>query len=64
MAINVLVHVVFASAIARDTGKMGKLGRAPYLVSGLPGHLPHWSEVFLLQDYIVHALLHLRTRQW
>jgi hypothetical protein len=33
--INVLVHIVFASAVARDAGKLVKIGRPTYLVSGI-----------------------------
>lgn len=33
MLINAIIHLVFASAVARDAGKLTRLGQKPVLVS-------------------------------
>jgi uncharacterized membrane protein (UPF0182 family) len=33
--INVVLHLIFASAVAKDAGELTKLGRSTYLVSGI-----------------------------
>ena len=35
LLINVLIHVIFAGAVAKDSGKLTATGQRPILVSGI-----------------------------
>lgn len=59
MIINGLLHLVFASAVARDTGNLSRLGQRPVLVSGAT-----WAFATLIGGVFVAALywiLHYST---
>jgi hypothetical protein len=59
MLLNGILHLVFASAVARDTGKLTRLGQRPVLVSG-----GTWAFTTLLGGVFVAAIywiLHYST---
>lgn len=49
--ISVIVHVIFASAIARDAGNLAKTKRTTYLVSGVS-----WAFATLIGGVFVAGL--------
>ncbi|MEM1244016.1 MAG: hypothetical protein AAGG80_04265 [Pseudomonadota bacterium] len=49
--INLLLHLIFASAVAKDSGRLAKLGRTTYLVSGIT-----WAFATLVGGILVAAL--------
>ncbi len=51
MAINIILHVIFAGAVARDAGRLEKTGAQPCLVSGLT-----WAFATLLSGVIAAAI--------
>ncbi len=51
MVINFILHVIFAGAIARDSGSIAKHGGSTYLVSGLS-----WAFATLVGGVIVAGL--------
>lgn len=59
MIINGLLHLVFASAVARDAGNLSRLGQRPVLVSA-----PTWAFATLIGGVFVAAtywILHYST---
>jgi hypothetical protein len=59
MLINGVVHLVFASAVARDAGKLTRMGQKPVLVSGAI-----WAFASLIGGVFVAAIywiLHYST---
>lgn len=59
MLLNGVLHLVFASAVARDTGKLTRLGQRPVLVSGAT-----WAFTTLIGGVFVAAIywiLHYST---
>ncbi len=51
MLINVILHVVFAGAVARDAGALYKLGQRPALVSA-----PTWAFATLIGGVITATI--------
>jgi hypothetical protein len=51
LLVNVLVHILFASAVARDAGKLNKIGMPIFLVSGVT-----WAFATLLGGVWVAAV--------
>ena len=51
MAINAILHVLFAGAVARDTGNLHQLGQRPALVSGAT-----WAFATLLGGVITATI--------
>lgn len=51
LVINIILHIIFASAVAKDAGKMDKLGEKTMLVSGMT-----WSFATLLGGVFVAAI--------
>ncbi len=51
MAVNALVNIFFAGAVARDSGKFYKLGQRPALVSG-----PTWAFATLVGGVVSAAI--------
>ena len=49
--INIILHIIFASAIAKDTGRLAKMGRTTYFVSGIT-----WAFATLVGGILVAAL--------
>lgn len=64
--INVIIHVVFAGAVARDAGRLYHIGQRPALVSGAT-----WAFATLIGGvitatiywFIHHSTLTLSTRK-
>ncbi len=59
MLINALLHLIFAAAVARDTGNLTRLGQKPVLVSGAT-----WAFSTLIGGVFVAAIywiLHYST---
>lgn len=59
MLINGILHLIFASAVARDSGNLSRLGQRPVLVSGAT-----WAFATLIGGVFVAALywiLHYST---
>lgn len=57
--INALLHVIFAGAVARDAGKLTRLGQRPVLVSA-----PTWAFATLIGGVFtatIYWLLHYST---
>lgn len=57
--INVVLHLVFASAVAKDAGQLTKLGRPTYLVSGVV-----WAFATLVGGVLIavaYWLMHYST---
>lgn len=57
--INVVLHLIFASAVAKDAGQLTKLGRATYLVSGIV-----WAFATLVGGVLIavaYWLMHYST---
>lgn len=51
LIINVILHVIFAGAVARDAGELYKLGQRPALVSGAT-----WAFATLLGGVITATI--------
>lgn len=51
VAINVIIHLIFASAVARDAGHLVKQNRTTYLVSGVT-----WAFATLIGGVFVAAI--------
>lgn len=49
--INGILHIIFAGAIARDSGQLSKVGRNTYLVSGVT-----WAFATLVGGVFVAAV--------
>jgi uncharacterized membrane protein len=49
--INLILHILFASAVAKDAGNLSKINRTPYLVSGVT-----WAFATLLGGVFVAGL--------
>ncbi|MBS0358813.1 MAG: hypothetical protein JSS53_06070 [Proteobacteria bacterium] len=49
--INAIVHILFAGAVAKDSGKMSKLGEKTLLVSGIT-----WAFATLVGGVFVAAV--------
>jgi hypothetical protein len=59
MLINGVLHLIFAAAVARDTGNLNRLGQKPVLVSGST-----WAFATLIGGVFVAAtywILHYST---
>lgn len=59
MLINGLLHLIFASSIARDSGNLARLGQRPVLVSGAT-----WAFATLIGGVMIAAIywiLHYST---
>lgn len=51
LAIKAILHVLFASAIAQDAGRLTKMNRAPFFVSGVT-----WAFATLVGGVMVAGL--------
>lgn len=51
LAINLILHLLFASAVARDAGQLHKLGQRPAMVSA-----PTWAFATLLGGVWIAAI--------
>ena len=49
--INIILHLIFASAVAKDSGQLNKLGRTTYLVSGMV-----WAFATLVGGVLIAGL--------
>jgi len=49
--LTVIIHILFASAIAKDAGNLNKVGQKPILVSGIT-----WAFATLLGGVFVAAI--------
>jgi hypothetical protein len=59
MLINAVLHLVFATAVAQDSGKLSRIGQRPVLVSGAT-----WAFATLIGGVFVAAIywiLHYST---
>ena len=57
--LNFLLHIIFASAVAKDAGQMNKIHRTPYLVSGIT-----WAFATLVGGVLIaicYWLIHYST---
>lgn len=57
--INFILHLIFASAVAKDSGRLTKLGRTTYLVSGVT-----WAFATLVGGVLIavaYWLMHYST---
>ncbi len=57
LVVNVLIHILFAGAVARDAGKLQKIGMPIFLVSGVT-----WAFATLLGGVWVAAIYWLMHR--
>ncbi len=51
VALSIVLHIIFAGAVARDAGQMQKINRKPVLVSGFT-----WAFATLLGGVLVAAI--------
>ena len=57
LAVTALIHILFAGAIAKDAGRLGKQGATTFLVSGIT-----WAFATLIGGVAVVALYWLVHR--
>ncbi len=62
VVINALLHIIFAGAVAKDAGKLEKIGHPTFLVSGVT-----WAFATLLGGVFIAAIYwfmhHLNLRR-